>query len=390
MKIIEIKVDRVDECIWGNFDRQFKLRFINPINAIDPDLTFKDWFWDLAVSIVQIRTDEGHTGIGWCEDGTGAVEAIINNHLHRFVVGQDPFDYEGIWERMFRASIVYGRKGAAIEAISAIDIALWDLMGKATGKSVAALLGGSSTESIPAYASGLHHVEPELAAEEATDYVNKGYTAMKARLGYGPLEGRKGMLKNVEHIAAIRKAIGPEVGLMIDAYGGWNLPYASEMCQLLEPYNLSWVEEPFLPDDLKSYARLRETTTIPVAGGEHEFTRYGFQQMIEAKAVDILQPDLHRCGGITEGRKIASLAAVHGLSICPHAFSNVHTQFIAATTNAPMSESFPVPCWEDSDLNEQPTIILNQASPEGGKIPVSTAPGLGIEINTEILNKSLL
>ena len=348
--------------------------------------TFRFHGW----TVVEIETDEGIIGIGNVALAPRIAKAIIDQYLAPLVIGHDPFDYEYLWQRMYRSTHAWGRKGIGMAAISAIDIALWDLMGKATGKSVAALLGGSSTESIPAYASGLHHVEPELAAEEATDYVNKGYTAMKARLGYGPLEGRKGMLKNVEHIAAIRKAIGSEVGLMIDAYGGWNLPYASEMCQLLEPYNLSWVEEPFLPDDLKSYARLRETTTIPVAGGEHEFTRYGFQQMIEAKAVDILQPDLHRCGGITEGRKIASLAAVHGLSICPHAFSNVHTQFIAATTNAPMSESFPVPCWEDSDLNEQPTIILNQASPEGGKIPVSTAPGLGVEINTEILNKSLL
>ena len=278
------------------------------------------------------------------------------------VIGEDPFDYEGIWDRLYRSSIPYGRKGVALEAIAAIDIAIWDVMGKATGKSLSALLGGAGIEKVPTYASGLHAVSPDKVAAEAADYVSQGYPAMKCRFRYGPHDGAKGLNKNVEHIKTIREAAGDDVMIMGDAYMGWDLSYAIEFCKKAEKYNLSWLEEPFIPDDLNSYAQLRNKTNIPIAGGEHEFTHFGFEQIIEKGAMDILQPDLHRCGGITEGRRIAHLAASYGLTINPHAFSSVHVHFVAAMPNAHFVEYFPVPVWEKDEWRSEKPLIQGPAS----------------------------
>ena len=382
MKVTKLTVTHFDQCLWSSFDRQFDLRMCSPMEKYC--LGLKEWFWDRCVAVVEIETDEGHSGIGWCEDGCSAVPGIINNHLGRLVVGQDPFDYEGIWDRLYRASIPYGRKGAALEAIAAIDIALWDIMGKATKKSVAALLGGAGVQKVPVYASGLHHVEPEKTRAESADYVKQGYTAMKCRFAYGPADGAAGMKENVEHVRAIREAVGDGIGIMVDAYMGWNLPYAIEICRHLDPLDISWLEEPFLPDDLNSYAELRRRTSIPVAGGEHEFTRFGFQQMLEKGAIDIIQLDLHRCGGITEGRRIANLASAYNLPVNPHAFSSVHAAFVAATPGAHYVEYFPIPIWEREEWKTMPPLIQGQPGIERGFCPVPQGPGLGISLNREL------
>ena len=387
MKITNVKVTHVNQCLWGSFERQFAIQFVNPMQAY-PQLGWKDWFWDRRISVVEIQTEDGHTGIGWCEDGCEAVPPIINNHLKKLVIGQSIFDYEGIWDRMYRASIPYGRKGVALEAIAAIDIAIWDAMGNATGKSVSALLGGAGVEKVPTYASGLHPVSPDKVAAEAKDYTNQGYPAMKCRFQFGPQDGAKGLKKNVDHIKTIREAAGDEVMIMGDAYMGWNLEYAIEFCKQVEQYNLSWLEEPFIPDDLTSYARLCSKTNIPIAGGEHEFTHYGFAQIIEKGAMDILQPDLHRCGGITEGRKIAQLASANGLTINPHAFSSVHVHFVAAMPNAHFVENFPVPIWEADQWKKEQSLIEGQPIYQDGGFKVPATPGLGISINWDSIKQN--
>lgn len=387
MKITAVKVTHVNQCLWGSFERQFAIKFVNPMQAW-PRFGFKDWFWDRRVCLVEITTDNGHTGIGWCEDGCEAVPAIINNHMKRLVIGEDPFDYEGIWDRLYRSSIPYGRKGVALEAIAAIDIAIWDVMGKATGKSLSALLGGSGVGTVPTYASGLHAVSPDKVAAEAAEYVSQGFPAMKCRFRYGPHDGSKGLNENVEHIRTIREAAGNNVMIMGDAYMGWDLSYAIEFCKKAEKYNLSWLEEPFIPDDLNSFAQLRSKTFIPIAGGEHEFTRFGFEQIVEKGAMDILQPDLHRCGGITEGRKIAHLAASYGLTINPHAFSSVHVHFVAAMPNAHFVEYFPVPVWEKDEWRSEKPLIMGQPAYFNGGFEVPSTPGLGITVNWESVNEN--
>ena len=250
------------------------------------------------------------------------------------------------------------------------------------------MLGGAGVYKVPTYASGLHAVSPDKVAAEAADYVSQGYQAMKCRFRYGPYDGAKGLNENVEHIRNIREAAGNNVMIMGDAYMGWDLRYAIEFCKRVEKYNLSWLEEPFIPDDLTSYAQLRNKTTIPVAGGEHEFTHFGFEQIIEKGAMDILQPDLHRCGGITEGRRIAHLAASYGLTINPHAYSSVHVHFVAAMPNAQFVEYFPVPVWEKDEWKSEKPLILGQPTYSNGGFEVPQTPGLGITINWESVTEN--
>lgn len=387
MHITHIRVTRLQQSLWDHLgQREYHLLMTHPLRAYPQHLKLATWFWDQAIAVVEVDTDEGQTGIGWCEDGCAATEPIIANHLARLLVGENPFEVEGLWDRLFRASIPYGRKGAALEAIAAVDIALWDIMGKASGRPVYELLGGPVKTTIPAYASALHLVESEKVAREAQDYVRQGFRGMKLRFGYGPAEGAAGMQKNEDHVKTIRDAVGPNIAVMADVYMGWDLRYAARMCERLEPYRLSWLEEPFIPDDLASYAVLRRATTIPISGGEHEFTRYGFQQILDLEAMDILQPDLHRCGGFTEARKIAALASTAGLEVIPHAFSAPHVHFVAATVNAPMVEYFPLPVWEPQEA-DVPSPFIGQPVPVNGDVTVSQTPGLGLSVNRELLSK---
>ena len=192
------------------------------------------------------------------------------------------------------------------------------------------------------------------------------------------------MRKNEDHVQAIRDAVGPDIALMADAYMGWELKYALTMCRRLERYDLAWLEEPFIPDDLASYATLNRETAIPIAGGEHEFTRWGFQQIIDKGAMTILQPDLHRCGGFTEARKIAALAAAVGLEVIPHAYSAPHVHFVAATVNATWVEYFPLPVWETME-EDAPSPFLGQPVPDQGVVTVSDRPGLGISVDRGLI-----
>jgi L-rhamnonate dehydratase len=386
MTITDVRVTTISHSLWDHLGlRENFLLMANPLMAYPEHRTVGSWFWKQAIAIVEIAADDGQVGVGWCEDGCHLIGPILDHHLKRLIIGVSPFEYEGLWDRLFRASIPYGRKGAALEAIAAVDLALWDLMGKSLNKPVYELLGGPVRPQIPVYASALHLVDREKVIREAQEYVRNGFRAMKCRFAYGPTDGAAGMRKNEEHVKAIRDAVGEEIAVMADAYMGWDFRYATQMCQRLEPYHLAWLEEPFIPDDLKSYARLRRETAIPIAGGEHEFTRWGFQQIIDMEAMDLLQPDLHRCGGLTEARKIAALAATAGLEVIPHAYSAPHVHFVAATVNAPLVEYFPLPVWEPAAA-DVPSPFLGQPLPQNGVITLPTTPGLGIMVNRGLLN----
>src|SRR6476619_2853218 len=209
---------------------------------------------------------------------------------------------------MYRRTMAFGRKGVAMTAISAIDIALWDLLGKSARQPVFRLLGGRTKDRIPVYASRLYAMPiPELRAE-AQRYKDEGYKMMKLRFGWGPLDGAAGMQKNIELVRNVRDVIGYDLDLMTDAYMGWTLDYAKRMLPLLEPFQLRWLEEAVIPDDIHGYAALKGAGRIPIAGGEHEHTIYGFRQLLEAGAVDVIQFDTNRVGGITQARKVQALA----------------------------------------------------------------------------------
>lgn len=385
-KITSVTVRHANRSIWGHLaEREKTLPLVTPLD-IYPQFqeTRGSWFWDSGMAVVHIETEDGISGFGWCEDGCDAISQIVERHLARLLVGQDPAEIEGLWDRLFRASLPYGRKGTALHAISAIDLALWDIAGKSAGKPVYELLGGPVRERIPVYASALHPVGADKVAAEAKAYVADGFTAMKMRFPFGPGDGVAGMRANEDHVANVRNAVGDDIEIMADAYMGWDFTYAKKMVRRLEQYRLAWLEEAFLPDDLNSYAKLRQETNIPISGGEHEYTRFGFQEIIEKQAMDIVQPDLRRCGGLTEARKIAALAYAAGLNVIPHAYGVTHIHFALSTVNCPMIEYFPMPCWDTLPDVEIEPIFHGEPQPVGGHVVMHREPGLGVSVNERI------
>jgi L-alanine-DL-glutamate epimerase-like enolase superfamily enzyme len=313
---------------------------------------------------------------------------IIQEQLRHIVIGQNPFDVEALWEKMFRSTINYGRKGVVLEAISAVDIALWDIMGKAAAQPVYNLLGGRTRERIRVYASRLYaHEDLQVLAAQAIAFREQGFTAMKQRFGFGPRDGIAGMRRNLELVQAVRQAVGPDIELMADAYMGWDVSYAIRMIRMLEDagVNLSWVEEPLIPDDIDGYAAVRRAVHTPISGGEHEFTRYGYRELLRKEAVDILQPDVNRVGGITEARKIWAMAAANNLPVIPHAGQSHNYHLVMAHLNSPMAEYFPGPAEgvaiDDDTLFWE--LFAGEPKAEAGHVTLSGLPGLGLELHAD-------
>ncbi|MEY7851909.1 enolase C-terminal domain-like protein [Natrarchaeobius sp. A-rgal3] len=393
MEITDINTTKVSTESWGEFV-EFPLVTVmskydeyNNAEGDNPQARRK-WMGPVGDVVVEVETDEGITGVGHGNWASGALATIIDETLSKLIVGEDPTNRTELWDVMYRATIPFGRRGAAIEAISAVDIALWDIAGKAAGKPVYELLGGPVTEEIPCYASNLHPVDHEKLAQEAIDYAEKGFDAMKLRFKHGPEAGRKGMIENEKVVETVRDAVGDEIDIAGDAYMGWTPRYAKRMAKRLERYDLAWLEEPVIPDDIDGYAEIREAANFPISGGEHEFTRWGHKELLERDAVDILQPDVHRVGGLTELVRVADMAEAHGVPVIPHTGTNPTLHFIAASTNAPMAEYFPIPEWyeePDKESTYADAIYANPPSPENGTIPVPDTPGVGAELNREAL-----
>lgn len=342
--------------------------------------------------LVRVNTDEGFSGVGSVGAGNGAAAYVIEHHLQAIVVGENPFDVEVLWEKMFRSTFNYGRKGLVLEAISAVDIALWDIIGKATGQPVYNLLGGKTRDRIRVYASRLYaHDDLDLLASQAQAFVDQGFTAIKQRFGYGPRDGLQGMRRNLELVKTVRNAIGPDIELAADAYMGWDVPYAIRMIRMLESsgMNLMWVEEPVIAEDIDGYAEIRRSVNTPISGGEHEFTRYGYRELIRKQAVDILQPDVNRVGGITEARKIWAMASAYDLSVVPHAGQMHNYHMVMSHLNSPLAEYFPDV--EEGGVQDDDTLFwklfVGEPKAENGFLRLSEKPGLGLELNDENLRK---
>src|SRR5690348_2691157 len=218
--------------------------------------TFHGWL------IVEIFTDAGLVGIGNAALSPQITKQVIDLYLKPLLIGQDPWEIEFLWQLMYRKTMAFGRKGIGMVAISAVDIALWDLMGKSAKQPVYRLLGGRTKPSIPVYASRLYSTPLDELAEESSKYAAQGYRAMKMRFGWGPTDGAEGMQKNVDLVRTVRETVGDGIDIMADAYMGWTLDYAKRMLPLLEPFNLRWLEEPVIPDDIDGYAELRKRTHI--------------------------------------------------------------------------------------------------------------------------------
>jgi L-rhamnonate dehydratase len=341
--------------------------------------TFHGWL------IVEIFTADGLVGIGNAALAPQVTKQIIDLYLKPILIGADPWETEFLWQHMYRKTMAFGRKGIAVAAISAVDIALWDVLGKSAKQPVYRLLGGRTKPRIPVYASRLYSCPLDQLAAEAKCYKDEGYRAMKLRFGWGPNDGAEGMQRNVELVRTVRETVGDETDVMADAYMGWTLDYAKRMLPLLEPFHLRWLEEPVVPDDIHGYSELRRQGPIPIAGGEHEYTLYGFRELLEARAVDYIQFDTNRVGGITQARKITALAEAHSIPVVPHAGQMHNYHIVMASLNSPMAEYFPV---VDVEVGNELFWYIFDGEPRAkhGFIDLDeNIPGLGLTINEKSL-----
>jgi L-rhamnonate dehydratase len=359
----------------------------NPMDLLDlpqasmSTFTFHGWL------VVEIFTDNGLVGVGNAALAPPIAKQVIDLYLKPLLIGADPWDIEMLWQHMYRRTIAFGRKGIGMAAISAVDIALWDILGKSAKQPVYRLLGGRTKLRIPVYASRLYSIELSELAAEAKRYKNDGYRAMKLRFGWGPTDGAAGMQRNIDLVRTVRQTVGDGIDVMADAYMGWTLDYAKRMLPLLEPFNLRWLEEPVIPDDIHGYAELKSYARIPIAGGEHEFTVYGFRDLLAVRAVDYIQFDTNRVGGITQARKIAALAESHSVPVIPHAGQMHNYHVVMASLNSPMAEYFPI---VDVEVGNELFWYIFDGEPKAkdGFIDLDeNVPGLGLTVNEKALEK---
>lgn len=342
------------------------------------------------VLVIRIHTDAGLVGIGEVSSQSYVCKAIFDaprsaerrHGLAYILRGQDPLDVEGLWQRMYYNTNRYGRRGAALHAISGADIALWDLRGKALGKPVYELFGGARRNSVRAYASYLFGATPRETADLAHRAVDLGLTAVK--FGWGPF-GKKDIAADVAQVEAARRAVGEGRELMVDAGMAFDVAAALERAHHLAPFKISWLEEPLSQDDLKGYAELCRQSPVPIAAGEGEVTRWGFEDLIE-RGVNVIQPDVAICGGLTVAREASAMAEAAGRRSVPHCFSTginlaASLHWMAAAEDGDLVEY----CLRPSPLMRQ--LVRNLPPLVYGRVPVPQGPGLGIELDEEIVNQ---
>jgi L-alanine-DL-glutamate epimerase-like enolase superfamily enzyme len=335
-----------------------------------------DGTYAMRAVFCQIETDEGVSGLAGPTSLDHAY--IIHQQLAPLLIGHDPLAGERIWDRLYR-SMVHGRKGATMMAISELDCALWDLRGKWYGVPVYRLLGGPTRETIPAYASALgYSLEPALVRQRAQEIVEQGYGATKWFFRHGPTDGPHGIARNVELVRTLREAVGPDVEIMLDCWMSWDVPYTIDMARRLEAYRPRWIEEPVLPDKIEQCAEIRRAVDIPIATGEHEYTRWGLQALIDARAADVLQPDIYWAGGISEVLKICALASARDLPVIPHGHSvpaTVHLIASQPVTTCPLLEYLV----KGNEIHQ--FFLKDPIVPVNGHVTLPTAPGIGMELD---------
>ena len=338
---------------------------------------FHEWL------ICEVETDEGTIGIGNAALAPQLVKKTIDTYLAPLVVGEDPFDFSYIWEKMYRRTHAWGRRGLGMVAISAVDIALWDILCKLTNKPVFKLLGGRTKEKIPVYASKLYSQPIKNLQQEAENYKKQGFKMFKMRFGWGPKDGPEGMKKNIKLVEAVREVIGYDTDLMLECYMGWNLDYSKRMIPKLVKYNPRWLEEPVIADDVNGYKELNNMNAIPISGGEHEFNLFGFKQLLDLNALSYIQYDNNRVGGFTIAQKINALAEAYQVPVIPHAGQMHNYHLTMSNFNCPIAEYFPV---NDVEVGNELFyyIFKGDPSPKDGYINLDdNTPGLGLSLTEE-------
>lgn len=356
-----------------------------------PFTSARGWLYATRSScVVEVETDAGVTGWGECYGPAAVNKALIETQYAPRVVGRDPFDVEVVWEDLYNRIKDYGAQGFSITALSGVDIALWDIMGRATGLPIHKLIGGAHRKEIRAYATGLYFIDMdrlvEEAVEEALEYKEQGFRAIKMKIGLGDPK------LDVRRVKAVRDAIGPDIALAVDANHSFTVPQAIRLGRMLEELDLLWFEEPISPEDHEGYAQVTRALDLAVAGGENDFTRWGFRDVIAKKAMDIVQPDVCAAGGISEMRKIAALASAFGVECVPHAWGSAiglaaTVQFLAALPDQPPAFR-PMPPMLEFEQTPNPLrdhLVREPIVQRRGIVAVPDGPGLGIEVDREVL-----
>jgi L-alanine-DL-glutamate epimerase-like enolase superfamily enzyme len=336
-----------------------------------------------GINVVRIGTDEGLTGLGIGTLGTGSTPAGVQTLMGFFdefrpaLIGEDPLDIEKIWANMWVPKLI-GRRGLSTRVISVIDLALWDLKGKMCGLPLYKLMGGF-TNKVPAYIAGGYYTEGKTLkdlAKEMEENVSMGARAVKMKIGGVSIN------EDVERVRAVREAVGNDIKVMVDANNAYKYYEAIEIARKMEKYDIFWFEEPVMPDDYRGHAMVAAATTIPVATGENEYTRYGFRDLIEQKAVTILNADAQLMGGVSEWMKVAAMASAYDLPMAPHGNQDVHVHLVCAISNGLMVE------YARDTLNPMYYKMFKEPlTLKDGFLQPPDRPGFGIEINEKELKK---
>ena len=334
----------------------------------------------LGTLVVEIEADNGVVGFAVSTGGEPAAW-IVERHLSRFLLGANTEDIELIWDQMFLSTLFYGRKGVVLNAISCVDLALWDLLGQLRGEPVYHLLGGAVRDELVFYATG---ARPDIARQ-------LGFIGGKLPLHHGPSEGDEGMQKNIALLAEMRSRTGNDFWLMYDCWMSLDLDYALRLAQAASAFNLKWIEEALLPDDYWGYAELHKKipSGMLVTTGEHEATRWGFRMLLEMECADILQPDVGWCGGITELVKISAMADAKGVMVVPHGSSVYSYHFSITRHNSPFSEFLMMAPQADVIVPMFSPLLLDEPVPTNGRMKLADRPGFGVRLNPECRLNSL-
>ncbi|KAK1225869.1 hypothetical protein PQX77_011180 [Marasmius sp. AFHP31] len=335
--------------------------------------------WGIGVLgslLVTITASDGTQGFA---TGFGGPPAcwLINEHFTRFVVGSDPRDTNRIWDQLFRASMFYGRKGITMAAISAVDLAIWDLLGKLRNEPVYKMIGGRTKDKIPFYCTG----------PLPTEARRMGFWGAKVPLPYSPLDGFDSMRKNLDFLKAHREKVGPDYPIMVDCYMSLNVQYAIEIAQkaIDEGININWWEEVLHPDDFDGHKLLKSALPqVKWTTGEHEYSRYGFRKLIEGRSVDIIQPDVMWLGGLTELLKMSAMASTYDIPVVPHGSGPYSYHFVMSQPHSPFCEYIANSADGKSILPVFGSLFTNEPVPHGGSLDVSDAPGFGLELNAKV------
>ncbi len=331
----------------------------------------------LGTLIVEIEAEDGTIGFAVTTGGEPAC-FIVEKHLARFLEGRSPTEYEKIWDQMYFSTQYYGRKGLVVNAISGVDLALWDLLGKLRDEPVYQMLGGAVRDELQFYATG---ARPDLARD-------MGFIGGKMPLHHGPAEGVEGLKKNIAELAEMRSRVGPDFWLMWDCWMALDVDYATRLAHAAHEHGLKWIEEAISPDDYWGYAELKRNVPkgMLVTTGEHEATRWGFRMLLEMDCCDIIQPDVGWCGGVTELLKISALADARGKLVVPHGSSVYSYHFVVTRHNSPFAEYLMMAPEAD---HMQPMFhpqLIGEPIPENGRMRTTKldAPGFGVELNRDL------